>query len=95
MSFKTTFFVRVNFFSNSKESVRIPLKLDSHSTANWSAIPQQTGQLFQPNLITSERSDAGYLRFTPKLSTRWNLLIKSSVTGRLNHKRDMANYLNI
>jgi len=30
--------------------MRIPLKLDTQSTANWSAIPRQTGQLFRRNL---------------------------------------------
>jgi hypothetical protein len=43
--------------------MRIPLKLDTQSTANWSAIPRQTGQSFQANLITSEPSDAGLFGF--------------------------------
>lgn len=33
-------------------ALRIPAKLDSHSTPNWTVIPEQTGQ--------SERSDAGF-----------------------------------
>jgi len=37
-------------------AVRIPRKLDSDSTANWTRIPRQTGQ--------SERSDAGLKGFT-------------------------------
>ena len=54
--------------------VRIPLKLDTHSTANWSAIPRQTGQSFQTNLITSERSDAGLFGFYAETSAFVNLL---------------------
>jgi hypothetical protein len=40
-------------------SVRIPRKLDSDSTANWTRIPHETGQ--------SERSDAGLKGFTLSL----------------------------
>jgi hypothetical protein len=40
--------------------VRIPVKLDSDSTPSWTRIPEQAGQ--------SERSDAGFLGFTLKLS---------------------------
>ncbi len=36
----------------------IPRKLDTHSTANWTVIPRQTGQ--------SERSDAGLMGCTPR-----------------------------
>ena len=41
-------------------NVRIPVKLDTDSTPNWTRIPEQAGQ--------SERSDAGFLGFTLKLS---------------------------
>ncbi len=40
--------------------LRIPVKLDSDSEPSWTRIPEQAGQ--------SERSDAGFLGFTLKLS---------------------------
>ena len=47
--------VEGNFF----DPMRIPRKLDSDSTANWTRIPHETGQ--------SERSDAGSKGFTLSL----------------------------
>jgi hypothetical protein len=32
--------------------VRIPRKLDTHSSANWTPVPAQTGHLFQAKLDT-------------------------------------------
>lgn len=40
-----------------RHHLRIPSKLDSHSTSNWTRIPRQTGQ--------SARNDAGVMGFTP------------------------------
>ncbi len=45
-----------------RDRVRIPRKLDSDSTANWTRIPHETGQ--------SERSDAGLKGFTLGLVRR-------------------------
>jgi hypothetical protein len=44
-------------FAGPAAALRIPRKLDSHSTRIWTVIPRQTGQ--------SARSDAGVMGFTP------------------------------
>ena len=37
----------------------IPLKLDSHSSANWTPVPPQTGRLFQVKLDSRSEATLG------------------------------------
>ncbi|HYN77811.1 MAG TPA: hypothetical protein VES73_08460, partial [Lamprocystis sp. (in: g-proteobacteria)] len=39
--------------------VRIPRKLDSRSTANWTPVPPQTGRLFQVKLDSRSEATRG------------------------------------
>jgi hypothetical protein len=59
------------------QSVRIPRKLDSHSMANWTPVPRQSGQ--------SERSDAGvesvYSWMGSSVNGGWNLRRDSPTRG--------------
>ena len=57
--------------------VRIPRKLDSRSTANWTPVPPQTGRLFQVKLDRRSEAprggDAVYAVMGPAVNARWRV----------------------
>ncbi len=63
--------------AGSLDTLRIPRKLDSRSTANWTPVPPQTGRLFQVKLDRRSEAprggDAVYAVMGPAVNARWRV----------------------